>query len=103
MFRVSISFAPSANAQLPRLVYHLYVSSYHTGQSFNMPLIVSGAPLTEARVFPPGRDEMVDMRLRAEENWKRRRTTGCVRCWAAALVGAIVSPAVHDLVNITLT
>ena len=76
---VSISFAPKAKTRLPLLVYHLYVSSYHSGHSFNMPLIVSGAPFTAARVPPPGREDIVDMRLRAEENWKRRRMVSWVR------------------------
>ena len=32
--------------------------SYHSGHSFDMPLIVSGAPLTAARVLPPGREDL---------------------------------------------
>jgi hypothetical protein len=93
----SISFTPSANTRLPRLVYHLYVSSYHSGHTLNIPLIVSGAPLTAAIVFPPGNEETVDMRLRAEENWKRRRMVRTVRCAALALEGAIKSPTLKQI------
>jgi hypothetical protein len=69
----SISFVPRASTRLPRLVYHLNVSSYHSGTCASIRLIVSGAPLTATRAFPEGRVDTVDMRLRAEENWKRRR------------------------------
>lgn len=69
----SISFVPRARTRLPRLVYHLNVSSYHSGTCASIRLIVSGAPLTATSAFPEGRVDTVDMRLRAEENWKRRR------------------------------
>ena len=69
----SISFVPRASTRLPRLVYHLNVSSYHSGTCASIRLIVSGAPLTATRALPEGRVDTVDMRLRAEENWKRRR------------------------------
>ncbi len=43
------------------LVYHLYVSSYHSGRTLEIPLIISVTPLTAAIVFPPGNEETVDM------------------------------------------
>ena len=40
--------------------------------------MVSGAPFTDITSLPPGKLEMVDIRLRAEENWKRRLIVNCV-------------------------
>lgn len=68
----SISFMARANTRLPLRVNHLYVSSYPFGTTLSMVLIVSGAPFTDIRSLPPGKLEIVDIRLRAEENWKRR-------------------------------
>ena len=69
----------------------LYISSYHVEQPFNMPLIISRAPLTVVRVFP-----LAGMRWSTcawgQKNWKQWQITSCVQCWAVALVGAIVSP-----------
>lgn len=76
--KASISFMARAKTRLPLRVNHLYVSSYPFGTTVSMVLMVSGAPLTAIRSLPPGRLEMVDMRLRAEENWKRRLIINCV-------------------------
>lgn len=64
----SISFVPRARTRLPRLLYHLYVASYHSGTLASMVLIVSGAPFTATSDLPFGRVDTVDIRLSAEEN-----------------------------------
>jgi len=73
-----VSFMARAKTRLPLRVNHLYVSSYPFGATLSMVLMVSGAPFTAIRSLPPGKLEMVDMRLRAEENWKRRLIVNCV-------------------------
>lgn len=75
---------PNAKTLLPRRVYHLYVSSYHSGTCTYMLFKVSGAPFTAATHFLPcvsETEEMVDIRLSADENWYRRRI------WIWALYG----------------
>ena len=86
----SISFMASAKTRLPLRVNHLYVSSYPFGTTLSIVLMVSGAPFTAIKSFPPGKLETVDMRLRAEENWKRRLIVNCVLI--AELRGMTVSP-----------
>jgi len=54
-----------------------------------MVLMVSGAPLTDMRIFPLGRADTVDMRFKAEENWNRRRIWIAVRWGAEAEAGVI--------------
>jgi hypothetical protein len=46
------------------------------------------------RVFPLEMLETVDMRFKADENWKRRRMVICVR-WDAELVEEMTSPDIH--------
>ena len=53
-------------------------------------LIISGAFFTTIRSFPLGKLEMVDMHLRAEENWKRCLIVNCVLI--TELQGMTVSP-----------
>ena len=76
---LSIFLIPSASTLLPRLVNHLYVSSYPSGTTFNIPLIVSGAPFAATKICPCGVLAIVDMRFKADENWKRRRMWRVVR------------------------
>lgn len=53
--------------------------------------MVSGAPFTAMRSLPPGKLEMVDIRLRAEENWNRRLIVNCVLI-AELRAGTTMSP-----------
>ncbi len=57
-----------------------------------MPLIVSGAPLTAMICLPLAREQMVDIRLRADENWNRRRTCSVVRWGEPESLEEITSP-----------
>lgn len=93
------SFIASASTLLPRRVNHLNVSSYFSGTEANIPLIVSGAPLTAIRLLLPAPiEEIVAIRLSAELNWNRRRiktvlvgegaeTGVVVRTWQGRLTG----------------
>jgi len=57
-----------------------------------MVLIVSGAPFTAPINSPEGRAEIVDIRLRADEKWNRRRIINLVPWGASFFEGVTESP-----------
>lgn len=65
-----------------------------------MVLIVSGAPFTAPISSPEGRAEIVDIRLRADEKWNRRRMINLVPWGASFFNGVTESPAGHGLAGV---
>ena len=62
-----------------------------------MVLIVSGAPFTAPINSPEGRAATVDIRLRADEKWNRRRMINLVPWGASCFEGVTESPTKHGL------
>ena len=63
-----------------------------------MVLIVSGAPFTAPINSPEGRAATVDIRLRADEKWNRRRMISLVPWGASCFEGVTESPTRRGLV-----